>query len=61
MSDELKAGSEVFNYPELNFKLVVNGGYFGPVTGSPASIVKINGKTVESIFSNAPLMESLEE
>lgn len=61
VSDELTTTSEVFNNPELNFKLVVNGGYFDPVTGAPASIVKINGKTVESIFSNAPLMESLEE
>ena len=61
VSEELTTTKEVFNNKDLNFKLVVNGGFFDPNTGEPASIVKIDGKTVESIFSNTELMKSLEE
>ena len=46
-------------YKNGNYKLVVNGGYFDTTTGAPVSIVKIDKKTVETIFDNPDLLTSL--
>lgn len=59
VAPELTTTSDVFNNKELNFKLVVNGGFFNTVTGAPVSDVVIDKKEVQSLFSNLPLVESL--
>lgn len=59
VAKELTTVSDVYNNKDLNFKLVVNGGFFDPVTGAPVSNVIINEKNVQSMFSNLPLVEGL--
>ena len=59
VAPELTTATDVFNNKDLNFKLVVNGGFFDTVTGAPVSEVKKKKKEVQSLFSNLPLIESL--
>lgn len=61
VAEELTTVSDVFNREDLNFKLVVNGGFFDPVTGAPVSNVIIDKKNVQSMFSNLGLVESLDK
>ncbi len=57
VAQNLTSVSEVYN--NGGYKLVVNGGYFDTATGAPISIVKVDGKTVETIFNNPDLLVSL--
>lgn len=59
VAPKLTTVSDVFNDKDLNFKLVVNGGFFNTITGAPVSDVIIDKKEVESLFSNLALIESL--
>jgi len=59
VADKLITTSDVFNNKELNFKLVVNGGFFNIKTGDPISTVIIDGARTESIFDNLPLVQAL--
>ena len=59
VAPELTTATDVFHNKDLNFKLVVNGGFFDTVTGAPVSEVTIDKKEVQSLFSNLPLIESL--
>ena len=59
VTEELTTTADVYkNNPD--FRLVVNGGYFDPKTVAPASNVLIDGKMVENIFDNLPLVSSLQ-
>lgn len=60
VADELTTATEVFHNKDLNFKLVVNGGFFDPVNGAPVSEVTIDKKEVQSLFSNESLVKSLD-
>lgn len=61
VSEELTTTREVFNNPDYNFKLVVNGGFFDPTNGADVSNIIIDKKKVGSLFSNLSLVESLNE
>ena len=60
VSEELTTATEVFHNKDLNFKLVVNGGFFDPVNGAPVSEVTIDKKEVQSLFANESLVRSLD-
>ncbi len=59
VAPELTTTSDVYNNKDLNFKLVVNGGFFDPKNGAPVSEVTIDKKEVQSLFSNIELIDSL--
>lgn len=61
VADELTTVSDVFKNKDLNFKLVVNGGFFDPVNGAAVSEVTIDEKEVQSLFSNMSLVQSLDK
>ncbi len=61
VSDELITSSDLYNNKDLNFKLVINGGYFDTITGLAVSNVVINKKEVQNLYDNTSLIKSLDE
>ena len=59
VAPELTTATDVFNNKDLNFKLVVNGGFFDIKTGAPVSEVVIDKEKVQSLFDNEPLVQNL--
>lgn len=57
VSDKLITSSEVFKNNK-NYALVTNGGFFDILTGAAVSYVIIDGKTVETPFSNMGLIQN---
>lgn len=60
VAPELTTTTDVFNNKELNFKLVVNGGFFDTVTGKGVSEVVIDNRVKSRLFENLELAESLD-
>lgn len=59
VTEELTTTKDVFNNKDLNFKLVVNGGFFDPIANAPVSDVIIDKVKVQSLFSNLELVDKL--
>lgn len=57
VAQKLTTTSDVYKNNE-NFSLVVNGGFFDILTGDAVSYVTIDGKTVETPFSNMKLIQN---
>lgn len=57
VADKLITSSEVFQNNK-NYALVTNGGFFDILTGAAVSYVVIDGKTVETPFSNMGLIQN---
>lgn len=55
VSEYLTTTSDVYKNND-NFQLVVNGGFFDPVTGAAVSYVTIDGNPVETPFTNMGLI-----
>lgn len=60
VAPKLTTASDVFHDKDLNFKLVVNGGFFDPKNGAPVSEVTIDKKEVQSLFTNEELVKNLD-
>lgn len=60
VAPKLTTASDVFHNKDLNFKLVVNGGFFDPKNGAPVSEVTIDKKEVQSLFANEDLVKNLD-
>ncbi len=57
VAEKLTTTSDIYKNNE-NFSLVVNGGFFDILTGDAVSYVTIDGKTVETPFSNMKLIQN---